>query len=252
MRNTSPAWRDFDWSLPVSLRDLSLALLFSVNALLSAGVEAQSLSTLDVDLFRSINNAQSPKSGLLDIVDVSSGPLFVIVPVVLVSSGIIGQNPEWTRAGALIGASQLLAGGSAVLLKMVTGRPRPFEALENVNLKHRSSATGSAFPSGHTALAFALATSASLCLENPYVSLPVFVWAGMVGYGRIYLGLHYPSDIVGGIVIGVASAWFVWQYRDEIGSFVERNLSIRQAEYDHSTSIPGLSTELIRLQIRLR
>lgn len=244
--------RCFDRAHSPWLREFSLALLISLIALLPVGADAQSFSKFDVDLFRSINNAQSPQSGLLDVVDASSGPIFVIVPVVLISSGVFGKNTELNRSGAMIGASQLLAGGSAVLLKMITGRPRPFVALENVKVKHRSSAAGSAFPSGHTALAFALAASASLCLENPYVTLPVFVWAGMVGYGRIYFGLHYPSDIVGGIIIGVASAWLVWQYRDEVESFVDRNLSIRHAKYDNSSLIPGHSTELLRLQINLR
>ena len=62
-------------------------------------------------------------------------------------------------------------------------------------------------PSGHTALAFALATSAALEYKKWYVAVPAFLWASAVGYSRMYLGVHYFSDVLTGAAVGVGSAY---------------------------------------------
>ncbi len=59
------------------------------------------------------------------------------------------------------------------------------------------------FPSGHTAGAFL--TAVILCHFSVIIALPVFVWAVLVGFSRIYNGVHYPSDVVIGAILGVLS-----------------------------------------------
>ncbi len=61
------------------------------------------------------------------------------------------------------------------------------------------------FPSGHTLVAFATATSLALEYKKWYVTGPAFLWAGSVAYSRMYLGKHYPSDVLAGTVIGILS-----------------------------------------------
>jgi membrane-associated phospholipid phosphatase len=63
------------------------------------------------------------------------------------------------------------------------------------------------FPSGHSTLAFN--TAATLAFDYPkwYVIVPSLAWAGSVGYSRMYLGKHYPSDVLGGAVVGIGSAY---------------------------------------------
>jgi membrane-associated phospholipid phosphatase len=78
------------------------------------------------------------------------------------------------------------------------------------------------FPSGHTLVAFATATSLALEYKKWYVSGPAFLWAGSVAYSRMYLGKHYPSDILAGTVIGVLSG--VVSHRFAIGVLKSYNM----------------------------
>lgn len=84
-------------------------------------------------------------------------------------------------------------------------RPRPFATYDVVQLVN-GSADGS-FPSGHAAVAFAVAFSVFLH-NKKYGAVFIFL-AALVGFGRIYVGVHYPLDIIGGILVGGLSALVV-------------------------------------------
>ena len=62
--------------------------------------------------------------------------------------------------------------------------------------------TSGSFPSGHTASAFAFATAVTADL--PQLALPLYGMAAAVGYSRVHGGVHYPGDVVGGAVLGLA------------------------------------------------
>ena len=89
-----------------------------------------------------------------------------------------------------------------LVIKNLVKRDRPCEVLPNVNRRITPSDQFS-FPSGHTAAAFAMATLVGF--HFPILTLPVIAWALLVGFSRIYLGVHYPTDILAGILIGVTS-----------------------------------------------
>lgn len=84
-------------------------------------------------------------------------------------------------------------------LKVFFGRQRPFAILENTHVLEMEHYTFS-FPSGHTTVAFAFATV--LAVKIPRVRIPVLVIAVLIGFSRIYVGTHYPSDVVAGMFLG--------------------------------------------------
>jgi undecaprenyl-diphosphatase len=98
------------------------------------------------------------------------------------------------------------------VLKYTINRPRPF--ITNSFIEKLSTGGSPSFPSGHTADAFVMAVSVTLVSgkQLKYV-LPVWIWALTVAYSRIVLGVHYPSDVIGSMLIGLACAlfgrWFI-------------------------------------------
>ena len=94
---------------------------------------------------------------------------------------------------------------SVIGLKLLFARPRPYAVLPEITSragKHEGAPQRYAFPSGHSATAFALAVSWSLRNPDWYVVAPSLLWASSVGVSRIWLGVHYPSDVLVGALLG--------------------------------------------------
>ena len=66
------------------------------------------------------------------------------------------------------------------------------------------------FVSSHAANSFAVATLLTLLMRHRLVTVSMFTWALLQCYSRVYLGVHYPGDILGGIIVGVLAGWLVW------------------------------------------
>ena len=92
-------------------------------------------------------------------------------------------------------------------LKFFIDRERPF--ITYPFIEKLSTGGDSSFPSGHTMEAFALAAALSSLFSGKRIIFPVYAWALLVGYSRLALGVHYPSDIAAGIVIGSLIGWVV-------------------------------------------
>lgn len=89
------------------------------------------------------------------------------------------------------------------LIKKNVRRPRPFRRLNGVQALIVPPDEFS-FPSGHTGAAFLLAVVLTTAL--PALAPWVFAWATLVGLSRVYLGVHYPGDVLAGLALGVISA----------------------------------------------
>lgn len=111
------------------------------------------------------------------------------------------------RTGNMFFASALVAYGLKILLYLIikrwVRRKRPFENIEGIRFMIAPPDQFS-FPSGHTAGAFVFAILFGHFF--PIVSVPLLIWAALVGYSRIYVGVHYPTDVLAGSILGILCA----------------------------------------------
>ena len=93
-----------------------------------------------------------------------------------------------------------------LILKNVVNRPRPWtewkEIVDFYNSAGVRRPTDTSFPSGHTSICFA--ASVALTFRYKVKAIPALIVAFMVAISRIYLCVHYPSDVLGGLVVGIA------------------------------------------------
>jgi undecaprenyl-diphosphatase len=94
----------------------------------------------------------------------------------------------------------LLAWGASSIVKRLIGRPRPGHAMPDYDPAVPTPACRS-FPSGHAATSVAFCVALTI-LGHPW-ALAVGVWAIVVTFSRFYLGVHYPTDLLGGAALGV-------------------------------------------------
>lgn len=111
--------------------------------------------------------------------------------------------PKWRKAGfqMLAGMALAVLVGS-LILKPLIARERPFSANEYLNLLITAPKDFS-FPSGHTSSSFAAATV--LFRRNKGAGAAAAVLAALIAFSRMYLYVHYPSDILAGLLLGIAS-----------------------------------------------
>lgn len=88
------------------------------------------------------------------------------------------------------------------LMKYSIKRNRPFETIDMI-YKRSSPADRFSLPSGHTSAAFVMVVL--LSYFYPVLMLPAILWASLVGLSRIYLGVHYPTDVLAGMAVGILS-----------------------------------------------
>ncbi|WP_251861313.1 phosphatase PAP2 family protein [Clostridium sp. Marseille-Q2269] len=117
---------------------------------------------------------------------------------------ILLLNKKYRKVGVLCIAALLLDTILVdLLIKNIVQRGRPFTAIEGINLLVKAPKSFS-FPSGHTAASFAIATV--IWKELKIFRIPVLILASLIAFSRLYLYVHYPSDILLGILAGVISA----------------------------------------------
>jgi undecaprenyl-diphosphatase len=124
----------------------------------------------------------------------TEGLVFVVVGLVL---AVIWRRP---RLFVLLLAADLAADGLSYALRQAIGRDRPPlvypEPKPLVDVPHSG-----AFPSGHASTAFACATV--LAWASPALRAPAVVLAAAIAWSRVYVGVHWPLDVLGGAALGV-------------------------------------------------
>lgn len=163
--------------------------------------------TLDTQLFYLLNNlaGQSP---FLDgtIVFLASYLAYILVAVFLVLAFFAHSKEEKWELILVTGISALIARfGVTELIRFFYHRPRPFLTLQVHQLLPETSWS---FPSGHATFFFALSTA--VYLYNKKWGIGFFIATILITVSRVIASIHYPSDIIGGAVIGIAVAYAIF------------------------------------------
>lgn len=179
------------------MRYINIILVIFVPFLLQA-------QNFDINLLKKINPDTVPSSKYWK--QTSNSVYWVPAAVSLgqIGYGFAADDPLSKRYGVetavSVGIGQLLSSG----LKYVFNRPRPYASYPN-DIHPQNYGLKYSFPSGHTAAAFSTASSLWFTRKQVAVSIPITLWAGSVGYSRMHLGRHYPTDVLGGIAVGILS-----------------------------------------------
>lgn len=136
--------------------------------------------------------------------------IFIFIALVLIATLMIYHRPITEFILTLFTAEII-----QVLIKLIVNRPRPFEA---ANIASSITTNMSSFPSGHTMMFFAMIPIFSK--NFPKMKIVLLIVATLVGVSRIYLGVHYLSDVVFGAILGYSIGWiymrlgekYAWKY----------------------------------------
>jgi len=182
--------------------------LFIVFIFLQANAFSQNL---DIDILKPINQNETDfKNNYLEPCASSVAIVSVGIPVGLAIAGFINHDQKLKQDALYIGASFLASSIVTQITKHIVNRQRPFETYPFIIRRVEENAWLS-FPSGHTSAAFCTATSLALRYRKWYIIAPAYVFATSVAWARMYQGVHYPSDVLAGALVGTVSAWAGWK-----------------------------------------
>jgi membrane-associated phospholipid phosphatase len=154
---------------------------------------------------------EHPTSGAAHAADVfragGDGRVYIALSLATLGAGLLTKSPGITRTGGQLAVSGALAAASFGVLKLATGRSRP-DAGEGAYQFHPFAGNGS-FPSGHSAMAFALATTLGDASHSTWVTAGLYMFAAGTAWSRVYNERHWPSDVFLGAALGVTSAKLV-------------------------------------------
>ncbi|MCX7940923.1 MAG: phosphatase PAP2 family protein [Endomicrobia bacterium] len=168
------------------------------------------LKLLDINLFYFINHGI--KNDFFDflmpfVTDVRN---FYIVFLILWLLMVFSSKYKVRVAGwTIIVAVTLSDILSSKILKHIFLRQRPYEVLSDVY--KLVSSGGPSFPSSHAVNSFTAATLIMLFFRNPFYTIIAYVVAFMSAFSRIYVGVHYPSDVIFGAILGIILGYLIFK-----------------------------------------
>ena len=162
-------------------------------------------SGFEYTFLRNLSEHRTPgKDKFFRNVSKATTPISVAVPASYFIAGVLNHDATLKKKALYITESLVATQAITWGMKLTINRERPF--VEDPTFIPVYYAKSKSFPSGHTSEAFSTATSLSILCPKWYVIAPAFSWATLVGYSRLYLGVHYPSDVIAGAIVGSGSA----------------------------------------------
>jgi len=120
--------------------------------------------------------------------------------------------PKTRKLGMVAGLSFLLCVGVAEVIKNLVMRPRPFLTIAELVPLVKPPQSYS-FPSVHTVSSFSVAWILLWSQEGKAVRYTVFAFALLMAFSRLYVGVHYPSDVLTGILLAFLGSYAVWRWQ---------------------------------------
>ena len=140
--------------------------------------------------------------------------------MIWIAATLLLMIPKKTRKVGIMSGVALL--GSLIinnnLIKNLVQRPRPFVTFTDLQILIPTPSEFS-FPSGHTSSSFAAASVFYAHLPKK-IGVPAVILAGLIGLSRLYVGVHYPTDVIAGILMGIFLGWLA----ETIVNFVAKKL----------------------------
>lgn len=179
----------------------------------------EALRSIDIGLFRTINSGETHAWLDAFFVAISTTkyalPIYIAGLLAMIFVGVRnrltlrGKTYLWC-AGLLVATITVIDKASHYLLKEVIQRPRPYLTLENVHQLVGSG--GGSFPSNHAMNTAAMAVILGWAM--PWIRPWAWLYAALAAFSRVYCGVHYPSDVLGGMALGALAGWGVTRIAD--------------------------------------
>lgn len=184
----------------------------AIFLLIATNVVAQNF---DIDLLKSINqNTSAFKDDYASVMSKSVTPVTIVLPVSMFVAGWANNDKKLKLDAAYFAGGYILSAIVTHGIKNTIKRERPFDTYSFI--EKRDDGGSYSFPSGHTSASFHNATALCILYPKWYVIVPAYLWASSVGWARMYQGVHYPSDVLVGAIVGAGSAWVAYKVRKYI------------------------------------
>jgi len=182
---------------------------------------------LDQQLFLFLNSANSPfwdKIMVYLSMKIVWAPLYIAILIFL---GIKYKGRFWIMLLFII-LAVTLADQISVLIKNAVDRPRPCHESSLQGLVHVVNGVCGGlygFVSSHASNSFNVAFLSLMFIKRKWYTVFIIAWASIVSYSRIYLGVHYPGDVLCGAILGALIGWGVYKLFEAFNKRILKNKS---------------------------
>lgn len=188
---------------------------YFLACILSLLLQSSSAQNADINILKQINVYRNTSlDGSMHFISNTEAYIGIGLPIGICAAALAKHDNKLLQKGINMSIALAFTSVNTFALKRIIDRPRPAQTYPFIEALE--SETRYSFPSGHSSNAFCTATSLSLNFKKWYIVVPAYVWAGSVAYSRMHLGVHYPSDVLAGAVLGAGSAWLTYKIQERL------------------------------------